>query len=209
MLQINTIFPKYHLGAFNCPICKAYSKQDWQSMHSQNRGQIKNMYLSFCTHCGDYSTWKDGIMLHPQTSFVPLPNQDLSKEIRETYLEASAILNQSPRGASALLRLCIQLLCKELGESGKNINEDIKSLVSKGLSPLIQQALDLVRVIGNNAVHPGQLDMKDNVEVATKLFTLINVIADVMITTPKHIRETYESLVPQKIKDEIKKRDGN
>ena len=52
----------------------------------------------------------------------------------------------------------LQKLCKVLGQSGNNINEDIKALVESGLDPRVQKALDAVRVVGNNAVHPGQMD---------------------------------------------------
>ncbi|WP_424033423.1 DUF4145 domain-containing protein [Methylocella sp.] len=49
----------------------------------------------------------------------------------------------------------MQKLCVELGEKGKNIDDDIANLVKKGLSPELQQALDILRVIGNEAVHHG------------------------------------------------------
>jgi hypothetical protein len=136
-----------------------------------------------------------------------LPNQDLPQDIRDDYYEARDILNRSPRGSAALLRLAIQKLCKELGEKGKNINDDIAELVKKGLPLKIQQALDYVRVAGNSAVHPGQIDLKDDKETAINLFNLINLIADVMITQPKEVDKLFNTL-PQGQKDAISKRDN-
>ncbi|OQW39268.1 MAG: hypothetical protein A4S12_02345 [Proteobacteria bacterium SG_bin5] len=123
------------------------------------------------------------------------------------YEEAGTLLQLSPRGAAALLRLSIQKLCKELGEKGRNIDDDIAALVKKGLDPRVQQALDVVRVIGNNAVHPGQIDLRDDRATAEKLFGLVNLIAEIMISQPKHVADMYESL-PQNARDAIKRRDG-
>src|SRR5690348_4056488 len=92
------------------------------------------------------------------------------------------IYSRSPRGAAALLRLAIQKLCIELGEPGKNLNTDIGSLFRKGLPVTVQQALDAVRVIGNEAVHPGQIDFADTPEITGTLFNLVNFIAEKMIS---------------------------
>ena len=48
--------------------------------------------------------------------------------------------------------------------------------------------------------------MSDDVETATKLFSLVNLIADIMLTQPKHIEEMYKGL-PKRALDAIKKRD--
>src|SRR5207249_2865137 len=111
-----------------------------------------------------------------------------------------------PRGAAALFRLCIQKLCSHLGESGKNINSDIASLVKKGLNPKVQRSLDVVRVVGNEAVHPGTIDLRDKPETAVQLATLINIIADAMITQPKLVDQLYVAL-PENKRDEINRRD--
>jgi hypothetical protein len=94
----------------------------------------------------------------------------------------------------------------QLGEKGENPNTDIGNLVRKGLPVQIQQALDIVRVIGNNAVHPGQIDLKDDQRTAFILFQLINRIADDRLTQPKLTQALYDSL-PQTARDAIEKRD--
>ncbi len=106
------------------------------------------------------------------------------------------------------MRLALHKLLIQVGENGKDINQDIKNLVSNGLSPKIQKALDLVRVVGNNAVHPGQIDFKDNRNIALNMFKLLNLVSYEMITKPKEIEELYEDVIPDDTKEHIKKRDG-
>ena len=80
----------------------------------------------------------------------------MPEDVRADFLEAASIVDASARGAAALLRLCIQKIVMALGGRGNNLNEDIGNLVEQRLIPQsIQQALDVVRVVGNNAVHPG------------------------------------------------------
>ena len=99
--------------------------------------------------------WVNKEIVFPRKTVIPPPNEDLEESIKDLYMEAATILVDSPKGSTALLRLALQMLLKQVGKSGKKINDDIGELVSEGLSPKIQQALDLLRVIGNNAVHPG------------------------------------------------------
>lgn len=131
----------------------------------------------------------------------------MDENIKALYIEASTILIDSPKGSTALLRLALQMLLKQVGKSGKNINNDIKELVAEGLSPKIQQALDLVRVIGNNAVHPGEINLDDNAEIAEKLFSVLNYIADQLITKPKELESLYKDLIPLETQEHIKQRD--
>jgi hypothetical protein len=169
---------------------------------------VNNLYLSSCYHCSKIAVWLGEKIIFPEFKDGNSPNSDMPEEIRRDFEEARSIVNSSPRGAAALLRLCVQKLCKELGEKGKNIDQDIASLVKKGLNPLIQKSLDIVRVIGNESVHPGAIDMKDDRETALRLFGLINSIIDQMISHPKKVEELY-ALIPQDKRDSIDKRDGN
>ena len=86
-----------------------------------------------------------------------------------------------------MLRLALQKPCTHLGAKGRNINDDIGALVEKGQDKKIQQSLDIVRVVGNNAVHPGQLDIRDDRATAEPLFRLLNLIVDKMISEGRQV----------------------
>jgi len=208
--------PSYEKDGFNCPFCGAYSHQLWyrtntNDYHPTKEGSqttsVDDFAVAYCTRCREYSCWYMQRMIYPSTGGAPLPNPDLPKDIKGDYDEARLISSLSPRGAAALLRLAIQKLCRELGEKGEDLNTDIANLVKKGLDEKMQKALDSVRVIGNEAVHPGQMDLHDDAETVGKLFGLVNLIADAMITQPKHVEEIYQSL-PETKKEQIRKRDS-
>lgn len=196
--------PEFNKSAFNCPRCQAYSQQNWFNCSAKYQDRnvsipIETLKIVICSHCAKYSLWVGNQIIYPDTSGIPNPNEDLDPEIQHDYLEAASIINKSPRAAAALLRLAIQKLCKQLGESGSNINDDIANLVKNGLSEKIQKALDVIRVIGNESVHPGQIDLNDNKEIATQLFHFVNIIANTMITQEKNIDEIYNTLPESKL----------
>lgn len=168
--------------------------------------EVYNANLSQCYNCDEIAIWVQSALVYPMRGDAPLPNTDMPTDVRIDFEEAGKIVGLSPRGAAALLRLAIQKLCQHLGESDRTIDQNIKSLVAKGLDVRIQQALDIVRVIGNEAVHPGSIDLRDDIATATKLFGLVNLITDTMISQPKHIDELYSSLPPEKLAG-IKARD--
>lgn len=212
--------PSFGAKSFTCPNCGVTSPQFWSNRLSvlykstEPDGRIldrsyvqANFSICKCGHCEDVSVWKGDAMIYPLVGTVPNPNDDLPSDVKGDYLEARNIVNLSPRGAAALLRLALQKLCVHLGEKGKNINEDIKNLVQKGLPETMQQALDSVRVIGNNAVHPGQIDIIDNVDTAYKIFGFINIICEMLISQPKKIKEFYEMNIPEHLRLEIASRD--
>jgi Domain of unknown function (DUF4145) len=168
---------------------------------------LSNLKASVCPACQRYSLWIGGKLVHPRTSAAPMPSEAMPPELRVDYMEARLVFADSPRASAALLRLAVQKLCIHLGEPGKNLNADIGSLVRKGLPTHIQQALDSVRVVGNNAVHPGELIADDSEGVARALFDIVNWAVEAMIARPEQIAETYAKLPPA-AKDAVQKRDG-
>lgn len=166
-----------------------------------------NMALARCFGCKGFSVWIAGELIYPTNEAEHLPNEDMPPDVKSVFQEAAKVFHLSARGSAALLRLAIQKLMPHVGEKGRNINDDIGALVKKGLDPVVQQALDVVRVVGNNAVHPGQIDLDDNQETAAKLFNLVNIIVATMITTRKQISAMFDEL-PDAAKDAITRRDS-
>jgi hypothetical protein len=165
-----------------------------------------NLHLSKCYNCGKVAVWVYDKLLFPSKKTGACPNSDLPEDVLHDFEEARSIINESPRGAAALLRLCVQKLCKHLGEKGKTIDDDIASLVLKGLNPMVQRSLDIVRVIGNEAVHPGEIDLRDDSDTASRLLDIVNSIVDQMISHPKKVEELYGKL-PESKRNAIEERD--
>ncbi|EJG02257.1 hypothetical protein FF52_06240 [Flavobacterium sp. F52] len=179
-----------------------------KKMYGASHGYYLNEFrVSYCSSCARNTIWNGQNIIFPLSTTVEPANIDLPDDIQQDYNEAAIVLNFSPRSSAALLRLAIQKLCKHLGESGDNINNDIKNLVAKGLPPQVQKALDTVRVIGNESVHPGEINLNDNREIANTLFKLVNFIATKTISEPRQIEELYSSL-PQSKLDAIERRDN-
>lgn len=177
--------PQYLRSAFTCPHCGAFTKQSWRKLYFEYaKGGYtpqNDLMRADCDHCFKYSIWFQQRMMYPTFGTVPPPNKGLSDKVLRDYEEARSIVDQSPKAAAALLRLGLQKLMIQLGEKGRNLNDDVANLVKVGLPVQIQQSLQNARVIGGNAVYPGVVDLRDDRPIAMKLFELVNFIAQSMI----------------------------
>lgn len=216
--------PNFAETAFNCPICTAYAHQIWYTPDGQmivepNSLKIQKMFAPFyleatpptssgrfgyvhfsrCSRCKGVAVWVSGRLAHPKKAIAASPHPSMPADIRADFTEASLIVDDSPRASAALLRLALQKLAIHLGAKGKRIDDDIAFLVSKGLESELQMAMDIVRVIGNESVHPGKIDLNDNREIALSLFSLINLIVEKMISRPAKIKSLYQSLPEEKL----------
>jgi hypothetical protein len=200
--------PKLNKSSFNCPHCNVVAQQYWNNVTNLcNTYNMQNIMKQFkhsqCNNCNKYAMWVDEKIIYPKSILVDKPNPDMNQEIQDDYIEAANILNDSPRAAAAILRLALQKLCDQLGEKGKKLDDAIANLVKKGLNPEIQKCLDTIRVVGNNAVHPGKIDIKENSDLVILLFEYINYIAEQMITFPNKISESYNKIPDTQKRKEI------
>ncbi|MBP1681543.1 MAG: hypothetical protein H6Q35_1882 [Proteobacteria bacterium] len=200
--------PEFKKDQFHCPHCNVYAKQLWLSLYYGNGTYLSTHMLCMCVHCNKNSIWNatSKTMVDPTMATNIPPHEDMPEEIKSLYMEALSVIDLSPKASSALLRLALQNLMPILGTNTGKINEDIAKLVREGLPEEIQQALDYCRVIGNNAVHPNELNLDDTPEMAHAMFEMINFIVEEKIAKPKRIKELFSKL-PAGAKEAIDKRD--
>lgn len=214
----NYVKPIFGEKAFNCPHCGAYSTAMWDKYYSHNsfveKGEKEvegyRFYDSLCAHCNRSMIWyvkdKQARIFFPRDVAIA-PEENMPDKVREIYEEASMVLRDSPRASCALLRLALQELMRYLkenidGYSGlkiENLNQDIKEVINIGNfhqaeKEMIEEAMNSVRLIGNRAVHPSELDINDNPEIANILFEMINFIVGEIITKPKELQEKLNKL---------------
>lgn len=224
MLGRHNIFEDYgEVKSYVCPHCGAFAGMEaaWYrilnkgygaSFVSEQEARMDNIEYgqSFgivtCRACNKIHFLLGDKMIYPNHSAIEDPNQDMPEDIKNLYNEARSVFELSSKAGAALLRLALQKLCKHLGGKGENINKDIGFLVEKGLSIEIQKALDSIRVIGNNGVHPGEIDLDEDKDLAASLFPIMNMIVDRMISEPKKVNEIYERL-PETVRVQIDRRD--
>jgi Domain of unknown function (DUF4145) len=141
--------------------------------HSQSvKAKMANLHVSGCHSCNGFALWMGDRLVFP---YNVEKTPDL---IQEDFEEAAAILDESPRGATALLRVCIQKLVPLLKQEGKSLNDYISSLVCKGLEVEIKQAMEVLQVLRNEPGQPTRLETQEDKEMALRFFDSLKVILE-------------------------------
>lgn len=206
---------KHGLDAFHCPHRGVYAHQEFvgamRTMGGAGRlssaiTEIDGYSVSVCSRCNRALIWYRDTVVHPSFGSTPAPHPDMPADVAADYEEARLVSELSPRASAALLRLALQKLCVTLGQPGKQLDVDIGNLVAQGLDARIQRALDVLRITGNNAVHPGELNFEDGREIVAKLFTLLNTVVQSMITQPREINSLWDAM-PEGARNAAERRD--
>jgi hypothetical protein len=146
----------------------------------------------------------DRKVVYPSVRLAPQPVAGMPEEVARQFQEAAEVLPVSPPASAALLRLALERLCLHLGLPGKDLQERIGALVRKGLKPELEQGLEVVRVIGTQAVSPGRLDLRDDQQIGLALFTLLNLLVEELISVPANMKR-LQDLLPEEMRTSIGK----
>lgn len=138
---------------------------------------------------------------------IPRPNNNTPEEAKAIYEEASRILDYSPRASAALMRLALQQLLDHLKVEGQNINSQIGNLKKQKLPDYVIQYMVSVRIVGNEAVHPGIINFQENIGLVPKLFDAFNYIVQELIEREKRAKLLFAEL-PEDKRKAVEKRDS-
>lgn len=200
--------------AFHCPqsACGVYAKQRWGDIYTAagvgGVHQLPGWSNALCEACGGVSVWLGDTLVYPAKKSGPKPAADMPAEVLAIYEEARDVSPYSKKSAAGLLRLALQMLVDDLEPGSSSINTKIGTLVKRGLDSQVQQAMDVLRVLGNEAVHPGTIDLDADDALLPALFGLVNLIVEQVVTRPKHVGGLFGLLPPSKL-EQITKRDSD
>ena len=220
--------PNLGLASFTCPHCHSFAHQEQIELMERSESQPRwinhdRLRSTRCAACARDMLWwrfvdddevqpyddEDDLYtaVWPQASVAPEPHPQLSVEVRSLYTEAGDIGSRSPRAAAALLRLALEALLREVVPEAKRPDEAIGKLVARGLEEEVQQAMDVVRIYGNDSVHTaGEVRLHDTADSLPIMFELINMIVERMVARPVRVRDLY-SMLPEEKKAAIDRRD--
>lgn len=220
-----TVPPSHLAASFTCPHCGALAQQSWWesgwsllSVTEDVEPEVLN--ASVCGACHGLAVWRsierrtrDDFRYMTWVQIFPLKRQDtepLSSEapeaVRELWEEARAVAPHSSRSAAALLRLALQTLLVDLQPDESNLNAAIGKVLRGGLDETVQQSMDILRIGGNGAVHPGEVRLDDDPATLDLLFGLLSYIVEETYVRRANITSLYNRL-PEEKRAQIAKRD--
>lgn len=237
---MNRTVPSHGSSSFVCPHCQTQAQQIWAEsiwVQSEGRGGStawNTLDRSECYVCENETIWRrspyngpivsgglnpkettetesEWTILWPPSTAGERAHEMLPERLDDVYEEARAVAAVSPRAAAALLRLLTEDLVQQIAVSKVSLNDNIGALVRAGrLGPEEQQMADYLRITGNRAVHPGQVE-DDGGEVCRRthlMFAFINLLVERFIALPARTAAAYAQL-PEGARRAIETRDAS
>ena len=197
---------------FQCFHCTITTQHQWRAleskdilgiMHYTDLEGLGNFKISICYNCEGIAMWHNDKTIFPNTSHQPSAHTEMPEQIKLIYEEAAIISRLSPRASCALMRHALEELVKNIGYKDR-LFDSIGQMYEEGLiDDAIKDALDIVRLTGNDSLHSNQIDMSDQTNV-DYMFILINEIVESLIALPKRRKGMLEKFGENRL-DSIKK----
>jgi hypothetical protein len=171
------------------------SGRPFLEVHRQFRSRdVQNVSISYCFNCNEICLWVVDQLVWPRCATGSDPKLHALPDVRRENEEAGHTLDASPRGAAAFLRLAIERLCNELGNSEESPRPEVAPHFQEDLDARVQKVLDAMRIIESNATPPDPIGVADTPATAETLSGLVNMICEKMIIEPRHLQALYTKM---------------
>ena len=151
----------------NCPHCSKlfHPQKDWDNIYSDKDAHYHVMAVT-CPACERFvflinrslkdNQGKEIIVAYPRAINRSPLSDDVPEKYKTDYLEAVAVLADSPKASATLSRRCLQNLLRDhVGVKKGNLSSEIDQLLlNNELPSYLSEAVDAIRNIGNFAAHP-------------------------------------------------------
>ena len=192
--------PCFEAESMFCPHCHVLTTMEWMKIHCEiTDDHPVSFFSASCFACKQSSIWTKAFcsekMIYPSTSNAPNAAIDMPFDVYPLYEEARLVYTHSPRAAAALLRVCLEKLCNHIAGTENTIASNLKRLANlpNPLPPRLLQMAQFIRVIGNEAAHPGVIDFEENSDTVNALFEFINLLVENQITFPQKVDSLFQS----------------
>lgn len=194
---------------FTCPSCEVYAQQDPNGRLTRPSGVLVpgNWSFTVCASCSEPVLWRGEQMAWPTHPSGPVPHADMPESVLPIYDEARQVAGASPRSAAALLRLALETIVNELEPGGGSLNDKTGRLRQRGLRQQVIDAMDVLRVFGNNGAHIGEIDLNDGRDTVVSLFVVLNLVVESVITSERQVADLFSQL-PEGARSAINRRDN-
>lgn len=199
-----------HTYKLVCPFCGnktphtiVFSTTEEKVLYSKEGfGSVFDLHLLLlkCPTCNrhslreniDIETEKDIIeshVIYPNKKILP---KEVPEKVKELYPEAERIKHISPKAYAVLMRIMLESICIDKNAEGKNLFEKLNFLEEKKIiPPILGDASDILRKIGNIGAHAGEEISEDLISTADFFF---NVLVDYLYVIPKKINKSKKKL---------------
>jgi Domain of unknown function (DUF4145) len=151
-----------------------------------------------CLHVLVYSDCEEfteetvlGDLVFPQQASM---SRSVPSEVKRFFLEAQRVKHASPTAFAVLARRVLEEVCRSKGVRKANLSASLKELAKQGvLPPVLAEASDLVRLVGNAGAHSSNTDV--TVPQVWSIESFLKAVIEYLFIAPERIENFKASQV--------------
>ena len=186
------------MNSVYCPKCRCHTNLIHRAGYRKPLGKDAYLYFSVeeCNNCEQHFLTirvdeQDGPVVKKYPDSLPSPVDELiPQDVKIDFEEALLCFSVGAyRGAAALARRTVQLICVDKGaDSKKTLRDQIDQLLADGvITKDIQEWAHEVRFLGNDAAHPNKNTVSQ--DDAKDILDLLESLCEVLYVAPAKAAE--------------------